>query len=288
MRIQSPSSPMFNSRPTVEQNQRLAMLRASAAAGTSASASAGGVVEAPPAQTAAGTTGGPTDIAALMAAWGSDNGQFDLDGSGSVDAGDLAMALQENETAAAAPPSGGDVAGLMAAWGNQDKQYDVDGSGTVDATDLSLFLNGATNRSGTASPVDPMIESLVDRTFKARDNDGDGILRIEDFGNQHRAFMQVDSDADGMVSRDELRGALQTSFEAVMKGHPNVNLDAFATRWEHGLLDDHGAVPMEQPNFRMANFAKASSDPTIQPTYSQPSHAAALLQQRGTLVNAKA
>lgn len=284
MRIQTSPNFPSNLRAPAVQNERLAMLRASAAQGTAQ----GGVIEAPPAQTAAGNAGGPIDINALMQAWGSDNGQFDLDGSGAVDATDLTMALHENESAAAAPPADDLTAGVMAAWGGASKLYDLDGSGTVDAADLALALNGPTNRSGTGTPADPMIESLVDRTFEARDTDGDGVLRIEDFGNQYRSFLRVDADADGAVSRDELRGVLQASFEAVMKGNPNVNLDAFAARWEHGLLDDHGAVPMEQSNFRIANFGRASSNPLLQPTYSQPSHAAALLLQRGTLVNAKA
>ncbi len=287
MRIQSPASLSPSFRVSPVQQQRLAMLRASAAAG----ASQGGVIDPPSGQTAAGTSGGPIDINALMQAWGSADGQFDLDGNGTVDASDLTIALHENETAAAPPPAGDDPAGIMAAWGTANKLHDLDGSGTVDAADLAIALNGPTNRSGAGNPDDPRITSLVDRTFEARDTDGDGVLHIEDFGNQYRVFMQVDADSDGAVTRDELQSVLRTAFESVQQANPEANLDAYATRWEHGLLDDHGAVPTAQSNFRSASIsalAKASTNPSLQPTYSHPSHAAALLMQRGTLVNAKA
>ncbi len=287
MRIQPPTSLSSNFRTAPVQNQRLAMLRASAAS----TAAPGGIIDAPPAQTAAGNAVGPIDINALMQAWGSANGQFDLDGNGTVDASDLTMALHENETAAAPPPDGTDPAGIMANWGTANQLYDLDGSGTVDAADLAIALNGPTNRSGAGAPADPRITSLVDRTFEARDTDGDGVLHIEDFGNQYRVFMQVDADADGSVTRDELQTVLQTAFETVQKNHPGANLDAYAMRWEHGLLDDHGAVPTQQSNFRSASLsalAKASFNPNLQPTYAHPSHATALLAQRGTLVNARA
>lgn len=122
---------------------------------------------------AAGPT--PTDdpVNQLMAAWGKNDPDWDLNGDGTVDGADLAeligkIAANTGETngpaagpatEATAPTTVDDPAkaqptvdSLLKAWGTDDAAHDLNGDGQVDGTDLSILL-GDMNHSSKETPT---------------------------------------------------------------------------------------------------------------------------------------
>jgi Ca2+-binding EF-hand superfamily protein len=121
-------------------------------------------------------------IAALTAAWDTDNKSFDLDGDGTVGPSDLAQLLASlsgddaddavstgsaTELASAQPAGAEEINAtqasdapktkldaLLADWGKTGSQFDLDGDGTVGASDLAQVLAQMAAEAQAAPPSD--------------------------------------------------------------------------------------------------------------------------------------
>ncbi|TVQ56898.1 MAG: EF-hand domain-containing protein [Phycisphaerales bacterium] len=89
------------------------------------------------------------EIENLLAAWGSDNPEFDLNGDGKVDVQDLLALLElqqqqnngpESDPNTGANPMEQQLMDLLAAWGSNDSQFDFNGDGKVDVMDMLALL----------------------------------------------------------------------------------------------------------------------------------------------------
>ena len=90
-------------------------------------------------------------------------------------------------------------------------EFDADGNGSLDLEEYQALW------------LDAMRERMVDQ-FQAHDDDGDGMVTAEEFGERFGAIVsRLDADDDGQVTMDELR-------ERGMRGH-------------HGRGDHRGGPP---------------------------------------------
>lgn len=133
----------------------------------------------------------PVDIDAFMAAWGTDDATWDIDGSGTVDGSDLGQVL-----AAQTEALNGDaeLQGLLGAWGTADPDWDLNGDGIVNGADLGIHLNGGVGGGTADSTEEPLdIEGFAQAwgsSDPAYDLNGDGIVDGADLGT----FLQQQTD----------------------------------------------------------------------------------------------
>ena len=132
--------------------------------------------------TAASTS---VDIDDFMAAWGSGDTDFDIDGSGSVDGQDLGMFLAAQNAAASGD---GGLEALLGAWGTADPDWDLNGDGVVNGVDLGMHLNavedGTDGTDGTASS-ELTFEGFAEAWGSPNpdyDLNGDGVVDGSDLG----------------------------------------------------------------------------------------------------------
>lgn len=116
------------------------------------------------------------DMEAFFAAWGTDNAEFDADGSGIVDGADLAYFLGND-----AGPEPGSIADVQAQWGVRgESTADLSGDGVVDGEDLALALSAQVTVSENAEDGHmTKLETLLSEwgSDAARsDLNGDGIV----------------------------------------------------------------------------------------------------------------
>jgi hypothetical protein len=140
-----------------------------------------------PPETAASTS---INIDDFMAAWGSDDAAFDIDGSGQVDGNDLGQFLAAQSAAVAGDQ---DLQALLGAWGSADPDWDLNADGVVDGIDLGLHLQGAGDVSETdeSSTVDLTVEGFAQAWGSSDleyDLNADGIVDGADLG----AFLEQD------------------------------------------------------------------------------------------------
>ena len=134
-----------------------------------------------PPETAASTS---VSIDDFMAAWGSDDAAFDINGSGQVDGTDLGEFLAAQSAAVAGDQ---DLQALLDAWGTADPNWDLNTDGVVDGVDLGLHLQGAGEVSETeeSSTVDLTVDGFAQAWGSADteyDLNADGIVDGADLG----------------------------------------------------------------------------------------------------------
>jgi Ca2+-binding EF-hand superfamily protein len=115
-------------------------------------------VESADADTAAPVVQPGMTLEGLMAAYGSDNAAYDLDGSGAVDYNDMFTFLQnfpDSENAPPAPEPNPTLEGLLASFGQGHPTYDIDSNGTVDVADMFAFLQGQAAQVAHSNQVHP-------------------------------------------------------------------------------------------------------------------------------------
>ncbi len=207
---------------------------------------------APDLSTGAPSTGGPQfTLEGLLSDWGQSESMYDFDGDGTVGSGDLAQFLSGGVDGPTGPPSfappagdGDRVAQLMAAWGSDDAQFDLNGDGTVDAADLATLLagGGAPGETPSTAPSDgaappagaDAVSDLVDGLAKqiiAASGGTDGLINAKEFAGNPSIFKIVDQDQDGVISGQDLQGAITHSLKSVMMQGADVDASAFSQRW---------------------------------------------------------
>jgi len=199
----------------------------------------------------------------IMQHWGSSDADSDLNADGTVDATDLAEALNRQQTAGGADGHTGKV---LDTWGNSGGATDLNGDGTVDARDLAEALNGTTAGRSTSAPAsgkpapEEVVKKIVDATFAARDADGDGTLVANEFGKASTGlFDQIDLDKSGGVQREELGKAILADFNKLGAQSKSVSPDAFASRWMAALTGNGPAPNVGQFQRMQELFAKQPS-----------------------------
>ena len=124
----------------------------------------------------------PVDIDDFMAAWGSSDTAFDLDGSGQVDGQDLGMFLSA-QTAAATGDT--ELQALLGAWGSADPDWDLNGDGIVNGIDLGMHLNSIDESDGETASSEITIEGFAGAWGTADpdyDLNRDGVVDGSDLG----------------------------------------------------------------------------------------------------------
>lgn len=144
------------------------------------------------------------DMEAFMAAWGSDDQTWDVDGSGMVDGTDLGTLLAVQS---AADAGDSDLQALLGAWGTSDPDWDFNADGIVDGLDLGVYLEGGVGDSPPAS------EALSVEGFVAA------------WGSADPAY---DLNADGIVDGQDLGQYLEQQLESTVD--PN-QLEQFMSAW---------------------------------------------------------
>jgi Ca2+-binding EF-hand superfamily protein len=199
----------------------------------------------------------------IMQHWGSSDADSDLNTDGTVDARDLAEALNRQQSAA---EGAGHTGKVLDTWGNSGGATDLNGDGTVDARDLAEALNGTTAGRSTSAPApgkpapEEVVKKIVDATFAARDADGDGTLVADEFGKNGKSlFARIDLDKSGGVQRQELGKAILADFNKLGAKSKGVSPDAFANRWMAALTGDGPAPNVGQFQRMQELFAKQPS-----------------------------
>ena len=128
-----------------------------------------------------------------MAAWGSDDQTWDVDGSGMVDGTDLGTLLSVQS---AADAGDADLQALLGAWGTSDPDWDLNADGIVDGLDLGVYLEGGV---GDSPPTNQelSVEGFVaawGSSDPAYDLNADGIVDGQDLGQYLE--QQMDSTVD--------------------------------------------------------------------------------------------
>ncbi len=119
------------------------------------------------------------DMDDFMAAWGSNDEAFDIDGSGTVDGRDLGMFLSSQTAAAEGDQQ---LQSLLDAWGTADPSWDFNGDGTVNGVDLGMYLQ---NPQGPAESSQMSVEGFAQfwgSSDPAYDLNGDGVVDGIDLG----------------------------------------------------------------------------------------------------------
>ncbi len=107
---------------------------------------------------------------------------------------------------------GGD--GLFEAFDANDDgqltQAEIDQARQAKLTEFDADRDGSlTLEEYQALWLDAMRERMVDR-FQAHDDDGDGMVTAEEFGEDYsRILSRLDDDDDGSVTRDEIREQME-------------------------------------------------------------------------------
>jgi EF hand len=97
------------------------------------------------------------------------------------------------------------------------EQFDANGDGTITQVEIdevrsSRLTEFDANNDGSltleeyqALWLDAMRERMVDQ-FQAHDDDGDGLVTVEEFGERYSSIVQrLDHDDDGQLTQDDLR-----------------------------------------------------------------------------------
>ncbi len=215
-----------------------------------------------------GTPVAPTDmfnIDGLLADWGKSDSPYDLDGSGSVDAWDLAL-FQGGQRPKSDEPTY-NLEGLMQQWGRTDSPYDLDGSGSVDAWDLALFLGGERPQDPTATPPanDPTNtiggstgndgglggtqESQAAQQSRPAPADGEAFLErfarvvfhrtigrsaeipLDQLKVDDQQAAKLDPDGDGIVKRADLKQFIKSNIARQMEANPDFRPRAALLDW---------------------------------------------------------
>lgn len=121
----------------------------------------------------------PIDMDAFMAAWGSDDATWDIDGSGKVDGTDLGAMLAAQSAAASGD---GQLEALLGAWGTADPDWDLNGDGMVNGIDLGMHLNGEVGSVAAQSISLDGFSGAWGTDDPAYDLNGDGVVDGADLG----------------------------------------------------------------------------------------------------------
>ena len=117
------------------------------------------------------------DLDEFFAAWGSSDSAFDIDNSGTVDGGDLAIFLGLSQPEVpGGPPAPGSTEDVQSQWGTMGHSTgDLNGDYVVDGHDLALSLGAS--QSTSPGPPAPGLLSLLDNwgtSAESSDLDADG------------------------------------------------------------------------------------------------------------------
>ncbi len=159
-------------------------------------------IEDGPPQTAGSQT---VSIDDFMAAWGSDQAAFDIDGSGIVDGSDLGQFLAA-QTAAATGDA--ELQSLLNAWGTADPAWDLNGDGVVNGVDLGIHLQGIGDpvEAEDGGAMELTVEGFAQAWGSADPNydlNGDGLVDGADLGaflNQHGGEVPEPSTIDRFMA----------------------------------------------------------------------------------------
>lgn len=146
----------------------------------------------------------PIDMDAFMAAWGSDDGTWDVDGSGRVDGSDLGAILAAQSAAASGD---GALESLLGSWGTADPDWDLNGDGIVNGIDLGMHLNGDSGSGGTAGSSSVTLDGFAGvwgTDDAAYDLNGDGIVDGADLGQ----YLSDHPDQAANIDQNALSGLL--------------------------------------------------------------------------------
>lgn len=179
-------------------------------------------------------------VEGFMAAWGSSDAMYDLNGDGTVDGQDLGQYLEEQMQSTADPSQ---LDRFMKAWGSDNPDFDFNGDGVVDGTDLGIMLE---NSGGTQMPANElpeqaseMMKSSVNRltsyAMSRLDTNGDGFVSMDSLALNDAFKQQFDADGDGQLSRAEIFSMISSEAKRVMS-FETYDIAQFNSRWE-SLLD---------------------------------------------------
>jgi len=142
------------------------------------------------------------DMDAFFAAWGSDDADYDVDGNGIVDGGDLTILL----SAQTDTPTPGTVDDVLQQWGTEgESSADLNNDGMVDGEDLVLALAGPATPPPPQEPSEDSYESKLESLLadwgtdaERSDLNNDGIVdgldlsellsQYSDENNEQRSF----------------------------------------------------------------------------------------------------
>ena len=239
----------------------------------------------PPPTAAAGSV----DLDAFMAAWGSQDTGFDIDGSGTVDGKDLGLFLSA-ETAAASGDT--DIEALLGAWGTADPDWDLNGDGVVDGIDLGIQLESTGDDPGGTAAIELSMEGFAEAWGSADadyDLNGDGLVDGSDLGaylqqmeggtdvdqSEVERFMsswgsddpEFDFNGDGIVDGLDLGQLLGNGDDPIARQGSQIEqrLDRMANKLATTVmsrldLDGDGLVPVGQFGIEGIGGAKFDSD----------------------------
>lgn len=233
------------------------------------------------------------DIDIFMEAWGSTDGTWDIDASGTVDGQDLGMLLSAiNNTSTDA-----DLKSLFDSWGSSDSQWDLNSDGIVDGGDLGIYLQNGGNPQTPPNENNEQVQTVMDfmdawgTDSPEFDLNQDGVvdggdlglllnnLNIEAQASEVQAFMsawgtdstEFDFNNDGIVDGADLGIMLGSHPPENQESSVPESTEALA---EFGVLadklgdallkrfdrDGDGLVAVEQLPFDMKQFQELSLD----------------------------
>ena len=144
------------------------------------------------------------DMEAFMAAWGSDDATWDVDGSGRVDGSDLGAILASQAAAASGDQA---LESLLGSWGSADPEWDLNGDGIVNGIDLGMHLNGESGGGGTAANSSITLEGFAGAwggSDPEYDLNGDGVVDGSDLGQ----YLAEHPDQAANIDENALSGLL--------------------------------------------------------------------------------
>lgn len=209
----------------------------------------------------------PVTAQDVLAAWGQSGGAADINGDGTVDALDLAIALGN----AQANPIQALAEGVQAAWGTSNPEFDLDKNGIVDASDLAIALSGAPAIAEAATPVlgapvasaptatQPVSEeaakaaaSMADALLSAFGGAESGQLPVTEASGVEALLGPIGQDAT--LGREELVDRLAKRLDAAIAAKPDIDVRRLANQWLQSLVSPTSG-PAKDPRIAMARAA---------------------------------
>jgi len=176
----------------------------------------------------------PIDVATILQNWGTSNPLADLNTDGIVDAADLALASESQNSGAN---------GVLANWGSGGAS-DLNGDGAVDAQDLAAALSGAqetANAGGSAAAW---------QSTAGGDHNGDGTIDAQDLamaltgtqnaGGSAAAWQSAaggDHNGDGAVDGQDLAISLSGQQGAAGSVNPGEPVETKPIQLVQSLVD---------------------------------------------------
>lgn len=209
----------------------------------------------------------PVSAQDVLAAWGQSGGAADINGDGTVDASDLALALGNAQTT----PSQALAEGVQKAWGTSNPEFDLDKNGIVDASDLAIALSGAPATAEAATPVlgapaapEPTAtQPISDEAAKSAASMADALLSA--FGGADTGELPIAQvpgaeavlgpvGQDGVLGREELVDRLAKRLDAAIAAKPDIDVRRLANQWLQSLVSPT-STSTNDPRVAMAREA---------------------------------